>query len=358
MMNQLVRRNPRQFSLPKGIRDRFEGVYGNDLGEYEYAAPSKKQAIKPKADTVDDLSNKLVDKNGEPILCFICNKSALTGVQIVTCEECSSNFHVDCLDPLLDSAGAKWRCPNHADQIIKLPRRPRNSLIKDANLTRGFKNNGLIEILDSEDEDPEEFVQHIPPLFESYDTAEGISAPIPAKVLKSFAIDDVIYRLPEQSIKLDFIEAVHEKIHDDPYPETNSTQILVALDELATRPKQDQEAVRDLCYLQADGTLDSKVASGKQHLSTLIDIALKTLPQPRSQPYSLPPSNQQNFSRIHTPPHDNNSIDIDDDVDEDGNIRLEENVMVSPEEKLQLLALKKLMDYKGKDEIMKFLISD
>lgn len=85
---------------------------------------------------------RLKDRNGDPILCFRCGLSALphcnTPVQpkrprkvpqrptnaegwrsIVSCDYCDLSWHLDCLDPPLDSMpllGVKWMCPNHADQ--------------------------------------------------------------------------------------------------------------------------------------------------------------------------------------------------------------------------------------------------
>ena len=86
---------------------------------------------------------RLKDRNGDPILCFRCGLSALshhnTPVQpkrprkasqkpanaegwksIVSCDYCDLSWHLDCLDPPLDSMplfGIKWMCPNHADQV-------------------------------------------------------------------------------------------------------------------------------------------------------------------------------------------------------------------------------------------------
>ena len=86
---------------------------------------------------------RLKDRNSDPILCFCCGLSALphhnTPVQpkrprkasqrpanaegwksIVSCDYCDLSWHLDCLDPPLDSMpllGIKWMCPNHADQV-------------------------------------------------------------------------------------------------------------------------------------------------------------------------------------------------------------------------------------------------
>ncbi len=57
-------------------------------------------------------------------------------------------------------------------------RRPKNPLIRDVAIRRGFLNNGLIEVLNESESDSEKIVS------------------------------GVIYRLPENGIKLDFISRV------------------------------------------------------------------------------------------------------------------------------------------------------
>jgi hypothetical protein len=227
LLNQLERRNPRQFQLPKRIRERFEHVSANDFGEYvDDIKPSrgKMAAIKDNDDPL-----KLLDKNGRPILCYRCSESAMKkGTQVVTCDVCSSSWHVDCLDQPIWTMGSRWKCPNHADQVIKLPRRPKRYKLVDTDLQRGFNNNGNIEVLDSSDEEELGAVEEIP-FFDVVDTANGVAAKIPRATEKSFASDGIVYRLPERGIKLDFIQAVYKE-QNNSYPDSMQSQILLTLD--------------------------------------------------------------------------------------------------------------------------------
>lgn len=169
-------------------------------------------------------------KNGTA-LCFACGGSSnedrrdidpdTAPRELVSCDYCILSWHLDCLDPprasnpklvaqddtepLPKVKGKKkdkpkvittWMCPNHVGddlngddhqgtsrainggRIGKL-RRPKHATIKDVNLRRGFHNNGLIEILND-----------------------------PSDIEKDLDEPGVIYRLPEKSIKLDFIDRV------------------------------------------------------------------------------------------------------------------------------------------------------
>lgn len=127
--------------------------------------------------------------------------------EIIPCDYCDLHWHLDCLDPPLAAAPRKiingkaksgWMCPNHVDtelQNLHGPstpsgtaqpvtgrsykvRRPKHPLFRDVAMRRGFRNNGLIEILNESESEGEKI------------------------------ISGVIYRLPENGIKLDFISRV------------------------------------------------------------------------------------------------------------------------------------------------------
>ena len=119
--------------------------------------------------------------------------------EIISCDYCYLRWHLDCLDPpmakppLRDAYGRpkhNWMCPVHIDHNLMIPgrgggrlfklRRPKNPRVVDSCLRRGFKNNGIIEIVndpsDSEDDG-------------RYEEPNG-----------------VVHRVTELSIKLDFID--------------------------------------------------------------------------------------------------------------------------------------------------------
>lgn len=346
LMNQLQKRNPRQFKLPKRIQERFEGVTIGPDGEYQ-------DDIKPKKiSTRDEEIN--FDKNGKPILCFKCGKSALNGIQMATCEFCNQSWHVDCLDPPALSVGSGWMCPNHTAQVVKLPRRPRKAKFVNTNLRRGFKNKGNIEVQDSSDEEDSDMVQDIP-FFDIRNTEHGVSAPYPKQIEKMFSIDGVIYRLPARGIKLDFIDHVNQ-VNEDIYPETNSSDILMALDELSARPLEERRAVRDLCYLQAEGSVDVKVSVAHENIQRLLDVAFKSQELSTSETV-----HQLSFPKINGTMEEESSI-ISTGPSEVSRECVEKQILngnsVSEQELRELFAVKRMMELTGKEKLMKFLLNE
>jgi hypothetical protein len=142
---------------------------------------------------------------------------------------------------------------------------------------------------------------------------------------------------------LDFIENVHKTI-DDPLAETNNAEILLALDELALRPSDEREAVRDLCFLQAANSKDMDVFVAKKNLNTLLDVVM-------ASPLSLPNGNRgktHSSVQAHSP----------EQKDCKQNISLDDLGDLSLSEREQLLAIKKLISVKGRDKVMEFLLND
>ncbi|KAL8704190.1 MAG: hypothetical protein Q9201_002651 [Fulgogasparrea decipioides] len=191
LQNRLQRRDPSAYNLPRALRNYYEDVVTGEDGEYEEtSAPSKARTRGGYDMPADTL--RLRDSKDNIILCYKCNKSAMGGREIVDCDFCNLHWHLDCLDPPLASAPKRfgkgtWKCPNHIDSEITLPRsasgrkykirKPKDPHVIEPALQRGIKNNGIIEIEDEVSEDEEQ-----PP--------------------------GTIFRLPAKAIKLDFISKV------------------------------------------------------------------------------------------------------------------------------------------------------
>lgn len=154
--------------------------------------------------------HKIKDAKGNTILCYSCGKTSNNNRAIIQCDYCSENWHLDCLDPPLANPPARgydgkklhdWMCPLHADHELRRvdarlldPRRlgrtvhvrkPRNAKVVDTALSRGFRNNGIIEIQDDDSDDSES---------EFYDEETPDEA--------------TVFRMPASGIKLDFIDKV------------------------------------------------------------------------------------------------------------------------------------------------------
>ena len=165
---------------------------------------------RPGYDEIPDYT-KIKDGKGNTILCYSCGKSSGGTRQLIPCDFCGEHWHLDCLDPPLANPPARgpegrkvhdWMCPLHADHelrkvdtsLLNPPnlarrvhiRRPRNAKVVETSLNRGFRNNGVIDVVedDSDDTDSEFFEEEA-----SHD-------------------DSIIYRLPATGIKLDFIDKV------------------------------------------------------------------------------------------------------------------------------------------------------
>lgn len=194
LMEYIIKNNPKEFSLPLSIREYFEGVSTGPNGEYQDIVEHRNQKCGRQKPLEERDPFQLEDKNGNPILCYKCSESAINGKAIVSCDHCSLHWHIDCIDPPMSgipAASRKWMCPNHAYHVTPKIRQPKKSKILDVCLKRGFKNNGNIEI-DNTEEDEEEELKKKKKL--SFD--------------ESYIVNNIRYRLPENGVKLDFLDKV------------------------------------------------------------------------------------------------------------------------------------------------------
>lgn len=214
---------------------------------------------------------KLRDSKGNFVLCFRCGKSSLNRREIISCDFCTLQWHLDCLDPPLANpprkgSGGKprhsWMCPNHVDHELAAldasatssarlhfhsgngrthkVRRPKNAKIVDTGLRRGFINNGLIEI-ENEPSDEEEFHER-----------EQLG---------------VVYRLPERGIKLDFIDRVKRYLLSRVYSTGLCTDSMEQV--LAGKPTHYTACVpcRHIPRRRAEAPRYSPSSSGNERLS-------------------------------------------------------------------------------------------
>ena len=168
---------------------------------------------------------KVKDGKDNTIFCFRCQGSTLParqgdsvpgigkgGREMIQCDHCNLSWHLECLDPPLavppkkivrnGKTKATWMCPNHTDPLLNdidpttnpentdrpttsrryKIREPKNAVTVNSTMTRGVKNNGIIEVID----DP---------------SGDELSTPD-----TPFQIP----RLSERGIKLDFIDRIKQ----------------------------------------------------------------------------------------------------------------------------------------------------
>lgn len=151
LLNATHGRNPKEFRLPKRLRDAtYVDVYTGDDQTYTDAL------VKPEVhykngqlvgfNKNEDLDVEvLYDKDGRPFLCHRCRTSGLNRRTLVACDYCSLRWHLDCLpEPmcLAKTLGLKWRCPNHVELLLPLNwldrRSFRDTVVVDAALRANF----------------------------------------------------------------------------------------------------------------------------------------------------------------------------------------------------------------------------
>ncbi|KAL6717123.1 hypothetical protein ACLMJK_005038 [Lecanora helva] len=260
------RKNTSAFALPAPLRNYFENVVTGEDGEFEEAISS----IKPKKSTrggYEEPLDSLKIKDGKEISCFSCSGTALParqsddtvtsgkgGRELIHCDYCDLHWHLDCLDPplaapprLVNKTGAKtlWRCPVHInsqlnnlkprattlnkDKSIKSRsyklRRPRNAIVRDSTLSRGLKNNGLVEIVNEISDDE-------------------ISSPRSDGPLQ-------IFRAPERGIKLDFIDRVKAQREEEEQNARLAREAILTAKatELDKRPFAERQAACNLVQM-------------------------------------------------------------------------------------------------------------
>jgi hypothetical protein len=207
--------NPKAFGLPVNIREYFYGIRTGEEGEYEEVGLPRTQTTDLKmnrAGFIEEADYKKVrDGKGQVIFCHRCRLISDGKRDIIPCDFCPSRWHLDCLDPPLavpprrhigDKPNATWRCPLHVDhdlrnlgngdptQSRRQPRHrmPKNPIPRDISMTRGFRNNGIIDVELNKDD-------------EKIDEVEMLGT---------------IYRLPERGIRLDFLDRIRRYLKIPP----------------------------------------------------------------------------------------------------------------------------------------------
>ncbi|KAG9680566.1 hypothetical protein KCU95_g6394, partial [Aureobasidium melanogenum] len=222
LLLNLEKRNPSNFVLPQDIREYFDGVATAKDGKFVEQLATKTRRGAGYEELPDHFKTK--DAKGQAILCYNCSLSSLGRREIITCDQCSAHWHLDCLDPPLanapyrDHTGRKirdWLCPLHAEHVLRqmeVPRladrqfqrerrvhmrRPRAAKVVDTALNRDFINDGVIEIANDSSDDESEF--------------------------EEIDVSGVVYRLPEKGIKLDFIDRVRRVRAAEQYYDNRET---------------------------------------------------------------------------------------------------------------------------------------
>ncbi|KAL9112614.1 MAG: hypothetical protein Q9227_003185 [Pyrenula ochraceoflavens] len=260
----LANANPKSFALPSWLRSYHEGVTTGEQGEYVEVVTNRANHEPFRMNRMGAFEEpdyrKPRDKdNKKLLLCAACNRGTDDGKrELIPCDFCPARFHLDCLDPPLavtprrkpdNKPSSTWRCPLHTDELVKnidqvrtaehikaiadpeslgvrrpKLRRPKDAVVKDVALSRGFPNNGLIEV---------ELMPERSTRFEEID------------------MGGTIWRLPEKGIRQDFIDKVNR---------SNADQLFKRADLARKRA----EADRSLPTSMQTSALEAQIAQVKR----------------------------------------------------------------------------------------------
>ncbi|KAK4115113.1 hypothetical protein N656DRAFT_766385 [Canariomyces notabilis] len=293
ILEKLDAKNSSAFRLPVTVRDAFEGVRTGADGEYEEIVAATKPARKKKSEeeqTPDYF--RLRDQDGNPAICHGCQKSSSSNRAIIPCSVCGIFWHLDCLDPPLANPPAvvrPWKCPLHINDLLtKVPgalgpahrfRKLKNVQVVRPAFSRGFANNGFVEIDPDDDEDQSGWRN-----VETYGR---------------------VVRLPEKGIKLDFLSRSRENRKGKPIPPLNhanaATVSAPAPLPLEQRTLEEQQAVLNLAQLSGDGSagittlIDAMISQADP---VLVDMMARANPNHLVNPAALNTMDQQSLRAI------------------------------------------------------------
>ncbi|VEU22603.1 DEKNAAC103620 [Brettanomyces naardenensis] len=229
MLDDLEFTNPAAFRLPRDICEAFEGVAMDKFGDFMDDSLKPVKTYRQIVKEMEDPLHGVYDTEGNPYFCYKCGESGLGYKELIKCDYCSQCWHLDCLDPPLASVkqlGAKWKCPNHADNVIQPALRLRDQPSVEISATRGINipADADVEIINVDDAavrdeaagtryiyDDSEARKEMEtnPLYQYSNKADGLKYVL-SDAMTQYAehtkLGNVTYRLKEEGIILDFIK--------------------------------------------------------------------------------------------------------------------------------------------------------
>lgn len=357
---------------------------------------------------------KLYDKNGNPYLCHKCGSSGLNRRILIHCDYCPLVWHIDCLkEPFYTpkTIGTKWRCPNHYENLLPMnlfvKRSFKDTPILDASLHSHFlkiaqnqnllikyrdqpwlKKNGKLatfqeylayevdnfnkmnpeyndesmkinntNTLDNDDDIHESF--KVPEFFNNFPITSSIVGKPNSNLSKIITMTDetndnqlnsFVYRVPEELILLDFITKV-EKINPQLQSKLKSTRSSLN-SRIRSTPGTSSSSIKNAIFNDINLYEEKNKKEVIEQESFLENVTYF-----RQNEYNQGPSSNPNLKL-----RDLITVALNEDL----NIKQEPQEFIANgkeetihnEETEDLLAIKKLIQAKGKDALLKFLHSN
>ena len=294
LFDTIVYQDPLSFQIPKEIIESFQDISTDRLGDYNDASFKPQKSYKQLVKEHDDPLNGVYDKDGNPYYCYKCGDSGLNK-EIINCDYCTLSWHLDCLDPPMTNIkklGSKWKCPNHVDTLITKPiRKFKDQEVIPISNIRAFESSGKL---------PMDANIEIINVDEKLKKLKERVKELHDNNNASLRYSNLTFQISEENIILDFI---------------NSSKI-----------RKLNEADKNMQLLMnLDPTLRDYISS----LSQLSDRSVLN--------NSVKRVNLQKLLKV-----------------SDDELKVENNEL-SKDELRELLSLKRLIDAKGKDKLVKFL---
>lgn len=222
LVDQINDTYPRVYSLPSDIRGYFENVKTGEEGEYvEVVAPPTNKKGAPRTDNSGAMKppnyKDLRDKHGNLRLCYRCGLTTGGDREMMPCDYCTNEWHLDCLDPPASVIPKRfgpdgkppppWRCPLHIERDLtehgraqgvevghlgRQPRirRPKNAISVLQSFARPVpSNNGIIDV--------------------------QLEPELPDLNVKTVEMGGNVIRIPEKKVILDFIKKARWEYYYD-----------------------------------------------------------------------------------------------------------------------------------------------
>lgn len=285
---------------------------------------------------------------------------------------------MECADPPLSRAlGARLACPNDPKHALRKLRRPKNGKIVAPIGASSVQQESVAEAPASPTPKPADLAQLETEALDMSDSAEsdsgiqlpetvieglnetsyGFSARFPRERNKAIEKDGVIYRVPASGVKLDFLQSVYE-MRQDPFPDTRNSDILLSLDEIASRGQEPLlergKVIAQNLPLSEDAASEAALQAKRATVESLIDCAL-----------ALPSTNKlNNPSKTHSSKLagvgngqvKSERTDTIASAVKKNNSSTPDDLDVRPDERSYLVAIKRLMQLKGKEALLEFLV--
>lgn len=268
LLTNLERAPQRDFQLPAGIRDYFQGVRTGQDGVYQEVATNVRSGPRGRGNrtgrTDEQYLCRLYDSKGRLIVCVACGQTSNGKRPIIQCDYCPCSWHMDCVDPPLaippnqksssDRAYHNWMCPNHIEHELYVVhmdnggyagktriRRPRHPRVID------------VDVLPEDGE---------------------------AEKLEEQESQGIVYRVSERGLKLNFIERVKRENLEAEIRSAGAAQYSAyarkKVDDLVDRATAFYEAARPQAPLLADAEsaiLSSRSAADREAIDNLVSFA-------------------------------------------------------------------------------------